>query len=145
MLDLFSVLYASYLLVTPVQGSVAAYQAQQARSELATAEQVARAIGDDIGAYYLLNKRIPADLKQAGYSKPLPDMIDSVQIRERDGILRVNMKDERFAGGGLIFNPSLTEGGSIQWRCSGVRLPWYWLPASCQAYRPATQPGAATP
>lgn len=104
-----------YVYVIGVLAAIAipAYQNYTVRAGLTAAYSESLHARDELGSYYLANKRIPESLSAAGLAQNAPNGV-TMSLNSKGMILTVTSK-----GRSLIFTPKRDSQGGIVWACGG--------------------------
>ena len=84
-----------------------------------------------VTSYYSEHRRLPSDLKQAGYTKLLPTSIKAVGIGSQKGVISIRMASPTLKDKTLLFIPSLDINKQIIWKCKSKDIEGRYLPQQC--------------
>ena len=123
----FGVLILVYIVGVVAAVAIPAYSDYTTKAQLTLVVEQTRSARDALTAFYQRNERVPESLKEAGIPEYLPGggelTLDTDQM-----VLTVNTPR-----GTLVFTPSETDDGHIEWTCSGgPDLRPGQVPAQCQ-------------
>jgi hypothetical protein len=86
-----------------------------------------------IGAYIVVNHRLPASLKAGGaLQEPLPDGIRSMVLNQQTAQLEITLDETVAAGKTFYLAPGVNDDGYVAWRCLHGDVPQRLLPKPCR-------------
>jgi type II secretory pathway pseudopilin PulG len=127
---LFFVLIALLGIVAAV--AIPAYQDYTTRARVAQAYELGRSAADSVTGYYNLNKELPGDLDEAGFSATLPPSVSEITMDSQYGTLTITMNGAVVGGKSLSLDPALDEDKKLYWSCTSVEIQEKYLPQSCR-------------
>jgi hypothetical protein len=109
-----------------------AYQDMAVRAHIASGVVA----GDDatraVEAYYVRNKTLPRDLKEAGIAGPPPHQVARITVDARSGAVLVVLAGAPLEGKSILFAPRIEASNSIAWICSSDEIQQKLLPRRCR-------------
>jgi len=109
--------------------AIPAYQDYVHKAEMARVMTYAQEATEDVTVSYQNTHIIPESLGVAGFSRPLPNEVRSIEIKQDNGIVVLNLSD-KFQNGILFFVPAEDASGKITWACKYAGIPERYLPSS---------------
>lgn len=122
------------LIIIPILAAIAvpAYQDYTSRALTTSAYGAANAAAANVATYYQQHKEIPSDIATAGYTTPLPEGVESIEVDQENGTLTVSFSKAPLSGKTMELVPTVNEQGAITWACSSTDITPTKLPAACR-------------
>lgn len=73
---------------------------------------------------------LPANLKEAGFTLPLPSYVESMDLEDEVIVVRFSVPE--LSSGMLRLTPTASGSGTVLWTCTGPGLKPQYLPATCR-------------
>lgn len=112
--------------------AIPVYQDMTLRGRVAAAITVGALTTRKVDDFYLRNKAMPRDLREAGMTDPLAREVKEVSVDPRDGTVRVVMAVPSLEGKSILFVPKTGSGDRLVWACSSSDIQEKYLPAACR-------------
>lgn len=109
-----------------------AYQDYTTRAKTAQALATGKEVADAVGNYYEQRRRIPADLTEAGYTRPLPLGLQSIYLNPSNGVIALTMNAGAAAQRSFLLVPSADSTGKVTWSCKVGDVRASLLPQECR-------------
>ena len=108
------------------------YQRYAIKSRTAKAYAMGELAAGKVSEFYMSHRVIPTSLSETGYSEPTPNYIRVIDMSPRNGAVTVMMDGPVVGGKSFTLEPSLGEGGQLNWRCKSEEIPEKYLPQQCR-------------
>lgn len=102
------------------------------RIGILAAHKVIPEITQKIGEFVLSYKRLPRDINEAGYKKPIPPEFSNISIDPNSGFLVVSLRTKRAYQMKYLVAPSFEGSKTIVWRCLKGDVQDEYLPSNCR-------------
>lgn len=112
--------------------AIPVYQDMALRGRVAAAITVGVQATRKVDDFYLRNKAMPRDLREAGMTDPLGREVREVSVDPRDGTIQVVLAVPSLEGKSILFVPKSASGDRLVWVCSSSDVRDKYLPASCR-------------
>ncbi|MDR9454391.1 MAG: pilin [Spiribacter sp.] len=126
--------------------AVPAYSDYTVRAKVSEAVAAVAPVKASVADYYYGNGELPGTAEEAGLdtggdpagSNYTTDVIDTIVMDANAGAgsikvtINETLSDEITAGDSIIFTPTETTAGQLEWDCTGSTLPARFAPASCR-------------
>ena len=112
--------------------AIPAYSDFTLRARVATAVVAGEAATRKVGDFYLRNKTLPRDLKEAGVTDPVSRGVRSMSVNPQDGSVRVVLAAPSLDGKSILFVARREGDNRIVWTCRSEDVPKKYLPARCR-------------
>ncbi|HEX6019878.1 MAG TPA: M48 family metallopeptidase [Burkholderiaceae bacterium] len=123
----FGVLILVYVVAVLAAVAIPAYNDYTAKAQLAQVVSQTQGARDTLAAFYLRHERVPESLKEAGIPEYLPGGGELALDTDQMTLSVIT------ARGTLVFTPSETDDGKIEWSCAGgPDLRPSQVPPQCQ-------------
>lgn len=111
---------------------IPAYQGYAIKSRTAQAYAMGELAASKVSDFYMSHRAIPTSLSETGFSEPLPNYIRVIGMSPRNGAVTVMMDGPVVGGKSFTLEPSLGEGGQLNWSCTGEQTLEQYLPQQCR-------------
>jgi len=108
------------------------YQDYTIRTNLNQAVMLGRSATKLVNKHYSLHQMLPNNLLDEGFTKVLPESIQSVELNSENGVISVRLATAPVAGKLLLFVPTLEENNKITWQCIAEHISNKYLPHECR-------------
>ena len=112
--------------------AIPAYSDFTLRARVATAVVAGEAATRKVGDFYLRNKTLPRDLKEAGVTDPVSRGVRSMSVNPQDGSVRVVLAAPSLDGKSILFVARRKGDTRMVWPCRSEDVPKKYLPARCR-------------
>ena len=107
------------------------YQGYSVKSRMAKAYAMGELAAGKVSDFYISHRVIPTSLSEAGFSEPTPTYIRVIGMSPRNGAVTVMMEGPVVGGKSFTLEPSLGEGGKLNWSCMSEQIQEKYLPQQC--------------
>jgi TM2 domain-containing membrane protein YozV/type II secretory pathway pseudopilin PulG len=112
--------------------AIPAYQTYTVKAKVFEAHSLVNQATTSVGAYMEQNHKPPESLAIAGFSKPLPAIIQALTIDQENGQLTATLTGPLVADKSFVFRPKVDQEHHITWECASVNVPNQYMPKQCQ-------------
>jgi hypothetical protein len=108
------------------------YQGYSIKSHTAKAYAMGELAAGKVSDFYISHRVIPTSLSETGFSEPIPNYIRVIGMSPRNGAVTVMMDGPVVGGKSFTLEPSLGEGGQLNWSCTSEQILEQYLPQQCR-------------
>lgn len=112
--------------------AIPAYQGYTVKSRTAKAYAMGELAASKVSDFYMSHRAIPTSLSETGFSEPIPSYIRVIGMSPRNGAVTVMMDGPVVGGKSFTLEPSLGEGGQLNWSCMSEQIIEQYLPQQCR-------------
>jgi Protein of unknown function (DUF2628)/Pilin (bacterial filament) len=112
--------------------AIPAYQGYAIKTRTAQAYALGELAASKVSDFYMSHRAIPTSLSEAGFAEPMPIYIRDIGMSPRNGVVTVTMDGPVVGGKSFTLEPSLGEGGQLNWRCMSEQIQDSYLPQQCR-------------
>lgn len=111
--------------------AISSQQALTIKAQVAHAAGFGQHAADAVADYEYEHKRVPKDLKQAGFTEAMPAVVKKIDFDSQQGAVVVTMSKTPVEGKTLLIVPSKDANGRAMWKCMSREIPKEYLPPGC--------------
>ncbi|BBB69018.1 hypothetical protein UNDYM_4765 [Undibacterium sp. YM2] len=104
-------------LMAGILGYSQAQDRAKSRNVISHAVKNAKDVSQGIGEYIVEHHTFPENIEQVGLGPELPAYIKSIEINQKNGMIKVTMNADPFKGRAFYLSPHYEGQNEIQWRC----------------------------
>lgn len=112
--------------------AIPAYQGYSVKTHTAKAYAMGERAAGKVSDFYISHRVIPTSLSETGFSEPMPTYIREIGMSPRNGAVTVTMDGPVVGGKSFTLEPSLGEGGQLNWSCMSENILEQYLPQQCR-------------
>ena len=112
--------------------AIPTYQHYSVKSRMAKAYAMGERAASKVSDFYMSGRGIPTSLSETGFSDPMPSYVKEIGMSPRNGAVTVEMDGPVVGGKSFTLEPSLGEGGQLNWRCVSEQILQQYLPQQCR-------------
>ncbi|MBI3045306.1 MAG: RDD family protein [Betaproteobacteria bacterium] len=112
--------------------AIPAYHDYTVRARVAGALQVGNQATRAVEDFYLRNKTLPRDIREAGMKDPVFRDVRRVSVDSRTGAVEVVLAAAPLEGKSIVLTPQRENNNRITWICSSSDIRGKYLPARCR-------------
>ena len=112
--------------------AIPAYQGYTVKTHTAKAYAMGERAASKVSDFYMSHRGIPTSLSETGFSEPMPNYVREIGMSPRNGAVTVTMDGPVVGGKSFTLEPSLGEGGKLNWSCTSEQILEQYLPQQCR-------------